>query len=89
MGDSEWEFGSNVIIRDFKCILIDWLNETSHLETDRRRKTVIEESVGGAMSKKRQFCHLPTAGASYSSPSSISGAEYASEPQLVINMAPG
>lgn len=83
------EFGSNVIIRDFKCILIDWLNETTHLETDRKRKTVIEESVGDAMSKKRQFCHLPTAGASYSSPSSISGAEYASEPQLVINMVPG
>ena len=32
---------------------------------------------------------LPTAGASYSSPSRISGAEYASEPQLVVSILPG
>lgn len=59
-------------------ILIDWLNKTTHLKTDRRK-----------LEKKVRLCHLPTAGASYSSPRSISGAEYASEPQLVINIVPG
>ena len=32
---------------------------------------------------------LPTAGASYGSPSRISGAEYARDPQLVSNFVPG
>jgi len=33
--------------------------------------------------------NLPTAGASYGSPSRISGAEYARDPQLVNNFFPG
>lgn len=32
---------------------------------------------------------IPTAGASYSSPSKISGAEYARDPQLVVSFFPG
>ena len=35
------------------------------------------------------MCNSPIAGASYGSPSRISGAEYAREPQLVSNFFPG